>query len=212
MRWKIINVLSTSRSLMLSAITSPLIRQLRWMLIMAVSKRVTAVFSMQLQSRIRMWWTVGRGWKTLVEITSTVDYGDHIATNVHRYISDENFPKADYFNMLSRGHWSIENQLHWNLDVNFLEDACRARKGFAPVNLSTIRKLAMQIIKEHIDKSSLKKRRFKASLSNDYLMNMLLNAKFWCGCSVCCSVCCPVFAGFSINWLHSFHNIYIFAN
>ena len=40
----------------------------------------------------------------------------------------------------------------------------------------------MQITKEHIDKSSLKKRWFKASLSNDYLIDMLLNAKFWYGC------------------------------
>lgn len=63
------------------------------------------------------------------------------------------FPKAAYFDMLARGHWSIENQMHWNLDVSFLEDACRARRGFAVVNLSTIR---MQIIKEHIDEGSLK--------------------------------------------------------
>lgn len=118
------------------------------------------------------------GLKTLIEITSTVDYGDHVATTVRRYISDEDYPKAAYFNMLARGHWSIENQLHWNLDVTFLEDACRARKGYAAINLSTIRKLAMQIIKEHVDKSSLKKRRFKASLSNDYLTDLLLNAKF----------------------------------
>ncbi|MDE6648549.1 MAG: ISAs1 family transposase [Muribaculaceae bacterium] len=97
------------------------------------------------------------GLKTLVEVTSTVDYGDHTATTVRRYISDEDYPKAAYFNMLARGHWSIENQLHWNLDVTFLEDACRARKGYAALNLSTIRKLAMQIIKEHTDKSSLKK-------------------------------------------------------
>lgn len=80
--------------------------------------------------------------------------------------------------MLARGHRSIENLLHRNLDVNFLEDACRAGKGFAAVNLSTIRKLALQIIKKYIDKSSLKKRRFKASLSNDYLKDMMLNAKF----------------------------------
>lgn len=118
------------------------------------------------------------GLKTLIEVTSTVDYGDHIATTVRRYISDEDFPMAAYFNMLARGHWSIENQLHWNLDVTFLEDACRTRKGFAAVNLSTIRKLAMQIIKEHVDWSSLRKRRFKASLSNDYLMDMLLKANF----------------------------------
>ena len=50
------------------------------------------------------------GLRTLVEITSTVDYGDHIATMVRRYISDENFPKATYSNMLARGHRSIENQ------------------------------------------------------------------------------------------------------
>lgn len=118
------------------------------------------------------------GLKTLIEITSTIGYGDHTATTVRHYISDEDFPKAAYFNMLARGHWSIENQLHWILDVAFLEDACRARKGFAAVNLSTIRKLAMQIIKEHIDKSSLKKKRFKASLSNDYLRDLLLNAHF----------------------------------
>ncbi len=118
------------------------------------------------------------GLKTLVEVTSTVDYGDHKATTVRRYISDEDYHKASYFNMLARGHWSIENQLHWNLDVTFLEDACRARKGYVAVNLSTIRKLAMQIIKEHVNKSSLKKRRFKASLSNDYLRNLLLNAHF----------------------------------
>lgn len=108
------------------------------------------------------------GLKTLIEVTSTVDYGTRSATAVRRYIGDEDYPKAAYFNMLARGHWSIENQLHWNLDVTFLEDACRARKGYAALNLSTIRKLAMQIIKEHVDKSSLKKRRFKASLSNDY--------------------------------------------
>ena len=87
------------------------------------------------------------GLKTLVEVTSTVDYGDHTATAGRRYISDEVYPKAAYFNMLARGHWSIENQLHWNLDVTFLEDACRARKGYASLNLSTIRKLAIHVIK-----------------------------------------------------------------
>lgn len=60
----------------------------------------------------------------------------------------------------------------------FIEDACRARRGYTALNLSTIRKLATQIIKEHVDKSSLKKRRFKASLSNDYLTDLLLNANF----------------------------------
>ncbi len=118
------------------------------------------------------------GLRTLAEVTSTVGYGDLTATAVRRYICDEDYPKAAYFNMLARGHWSIENQSHWNLDVTFLEDACRARKVYAAINLSTIRKLAVQIIKEHVDKSSLRKRRFKASLSNDYLTDMILKSKF----------------------------------
>lgn len=118
------------------------------------------------------------GLKTLVEITSTVDYGDRIAKTVRLYISDENFPKAAYFNMLARGHWSIENQLHWNLDVTFKEDASRARKGSAAQNLSTIRKLALQIVKSHNDKRSLRKRRFRAALSQEYLTELLLSAKF----------------------------------
>ena len=117
------------------------------------------------------------GLKTLVEITSTIDYGDHTATTVRRYISDEDFPKAAYFNMLARGHWSIENQLHWCLDVVFKEDASRARRNYAPCNLSAIRKLALQIIKCMDDKASLKKRRFRASLSPDYFIQLLLKAK-----------------------------------
>ena len=107
-----------------------------------------------------------------------MDYGDHTATTVRRYISDEDFPKAAYFNMLARGHWSIENQLHWNLDVTFKEDASRSRKGYAAQILSAIRKLALQVVKGHNDKRSLRKRRFRAALSQDYLMEILLSAKF----------------------------------
>lgn len=117
------------------------------------------------------------GLKTIIEVESTVDYGEHTSKTIRRYISDEDFPKAAYFNMLARGHWSIENQLHWNLDVTFKEDASRARRGYAAQNLSTIRKLALQIIKGHNDKRSLKKRRFCASLSQDYLTELLLSAK-----------------------------------
>lgn len=72
----------------------------------------------------------------------------------------------------------IENQLHWNLDVTFKEDASRSRKGYAAQNLSAIRKLALQVVKGHNDKRSLRKRRFRAALSQDYLMEILLSAKF----------------------------------
>ena len=57
------------------------------------------------------------------------------------------------------------------------EDASRARKGYAAENLSLVRKLALQIVKQHNDKRSIKKRLFRAALSQDYLKEILLNAK-----------------------------------
>lgn len=117
------------------------------------------------------------GLKTIVEITSTVDYGDRTAVTKRYYISDEDYPKAAYYNMLARGHWAIENNLHWMLDVTFKEDASRARKGFASENLFLVMKIALQVVKRHNDKRSIKKRLFRAALSQDYLKEILLNAK-----------------------------------
>lgn len=117
---------------------------------------------------------------TLIRIESIVENkttGEKSHT-IRYYISDEDFPKAAYFNMLARGHWSIENLLHWLLDVAFHEDACRARRGYAPQNLSLLRKMALQCIKEQNDKCSIKKRMFRAALSNDYLITLLNNFKF----------------------------------
>ena len=119
------------------------------------------------------------GLETLAEITSTVEFADGQKTVSKRYyISSEDFPKAAYFNMLARGHWSVENGLHWHLDVTFKEDACRSRKGFAAQNLSCIRKLALQIVKGYRDKRSIRKRLFRAAISQDYLREIISSAKF----------------------------------
>lgn len=79
--------------------------------------------------------------------------------------------------MLARGHWSIENQLHRNLDITFKEDANRAIKGFAAQNPSIIRKTCLTGFKSHNGKRSIRKRRFRASLSQDYLLELLLSAQ-----------------------------------
>jgi hypothetical protein len=55
------------------------------------------------------------------------------------------------------------------LDVTFREDACRARTGNAPLNLSTLRKFALQLLSIQKDKLSLKKRQYKAALDIGYL-------------------------------------------
>jgi predicted transposase YbfD/YdcC len=72
-----------------------------------------------------------------------------------------------------RGHWGIENDLHWHLDVTFAEDACRVRQGHAPRNLSTLRKLALTLLRREPTKMSLPRKRKKAARDDDYLRQLL---------------------------------------
>ncbi len=114
-----------------------------------------------------------KGLETLVKVESERIISDESQIQIRYYLSSEDFNLASYYNDLVRGHWSIENQLHWHLDVTFKEDKCRARKGFAPENLSTLRKLALQIIKSGNDKLNLRKRRLKASYIRKYLEKLI---------------------------------------
>lgn len=116
--------------------------------------------------------------RTLVEISTEVIEGDTTTRTTRHYISDDSFEKAAYYNMLARGHWGIENQLHWHLDVTFHEDASRARKDNAPQNLSMVRKMALQIVKNHQDKRSVRKRMFRAALDQNYFFDLINNAQF----------------------------------
>jgi predicted transposase YbfD/YdcC len=73
-----------------------------------------------------------------------------------------------------RGHWSIENQLHWILDIDFREDDSRIRKDNAPENLAVIRHIALNILKQdkHL-KASIKGKRKCAGWDNSYLVKLL---------------------------------------
>lgn len=73
-----------------------------------------------------------------------------------------------------RGHWSIENSLHWSLDMVFGEDLCRARVGNAAENLNVLRHLAMGLLKhESSVKASLNLKRKRCALSHIYLLKVL---------------------------------------
>jgi predicted transposase YbfD/YdcC len=113
------------------------------------------------------------GLKTLVRVESIRQIKDRKMEETRYYISDEEGLSAAYFNATVRGHWGIENHLHWHLDVTFREDSCRARTGNAPENLATLRKLALQIISEQNDKLSLKKRRLRAAYDTEYLKKLV---------------------------------------
>lgn len=111
--------------------------------------------------------------ETLVQVTAQRTVKGVKTEEIRYYISSDSCNKPLYFNDLAVGHWGIENHLHWHLDVTFNEDACRARTKNAPLNLSTLRKIALHKIGQMNDKKSFKKRRFKAALNDDYLLEVL---------------------------------------
>lgn len=73
-----------------------------------------------------------------------------------------------------RGHWGVENPLHWVLDVNFNEDQSRVRKGYAAENLSRLRRIALNMLqRETRGKRSIRLKRLKAGWDHDYLLQIL---------------------------------------
>jgi predicted transposase YbfD/YdcC len=73
-----------------------------------------------------------------------------------------------------RAHWGIENSLHWVLDVAFDEDGCRIRKDHAPQNFATLRKIALNLLRQDQKvKCGVKGRRKMAGWDDDYLLRIL---------------------------------------
>lgn len=72
-----------------------------------------------------------------------------------------------------RSHWSIENSLHWVLDVTFNEDDARLRVGNSPQNMAVLRHLALNILKNDPSQGSLRQKRYKAALDDAFLFTLL---------------------------------------
>lgn len=83
---------------------------------------------------------------------------------------------AQEFASAVRGHWSIENNLHWQLDVSFHEDACRIRRDHAPANLSVIRRFTLGLLKhETSSRRGIETKRLKCASSDEYREKALFN-------------------------------------
>jgi len=92
---------------------------------------------------------------------------------VRYYILSE-YLSARRFAEAVRGHWGIENSLHWQLDVTFGEDSCRVRQGHADANLSVLRRAALGLLKnEATSKVGVKNRRLRAAWDERYLDKVL---------------------------------------
>jgi predicted transposase YbfD/YdcC len=93
-----------------------------------------------------------------------------------RYFITSLSHKAQQLSQSIRGHWSIENQWHWVLDVEFNEDDSRIRKDNAPENLAIIRHIALNLLKQDkTEKRSIRSKRNRAGWDNNYLLDILTN-------------------------------------
>jgi predicted transposase YbfD/YdcC len=76
-----------------------------------------------------------------------------------------------------RGHWGIENNLHWQLDVSFREDECRVHRDHAPANLSAIRRFTLGLLKRETGcKRGIEIKRLKCAANDEYREKALFNS------------------------------------
>lgn len=117
-------------------------------------------------------WT---GLQTLVMIRRERRIQNRNTQETAFYIASLDAPAERLLNC-TRLHWSIENSLHWVLDVSFHEDHSRVRKNFAPQNLAVIRHIALNLLKaERSTKASIHTKRLRAGWDDDYLRQLLSN-------------------------------------
>lgn len=94
-------------------------------------------------------------------------------TSETRYFLSSLNTDASTFARYIRAHWGIENQLHWCLDVVFNEDASRIRKDHAPRNMSVLRRLALNLLRQEPSKGSLAMKRYRAGLDDQFMLQIL---------------------------------------
>lgn len=96
------------------------------------------------------------------------------ATLERRYYLSSLKLDVETFARAVRGHWGVENKLHWVLDVCFREDQSRARQGYAAENLASLRRLALNLLKqEKTKKRGIRGKMLNASWDHTYLLRLL---------------------------------------
>ena len=114
------------------------------------------------------------GLSSLVTVESQRTIGNKTGSERRYFISSLSGIDAKTIGQMIRSHWGIENKLHWSLDVSFGEDGCRIRKGFGAENVSRLRRIALNLLKqEQTAKCGIKIKRHKAGWDEKYLEKLL---------------------------------------
>lgn len=122
-------------------------------------------------------WFVDKGkWEGLASVgmVEALREIDGQVTQERRYYLSSLKLDVETFARAVRGHWGVENKLHWTMDVCFREDQSRARAGYAAENLATLRRLALNLLKqEKTKKRGIRGKMLNASWNQPYLLKLL---------------------------------------
>jgi len=114
-----------------------------------------------------------KGLQTIAMVQSERRVNGHVSLERRYYLSSLG-SDAEVINAAIRSHWTIENGLHWVLDVSFHEDACRIRKDHAPQNMSLLRRIALNLLgQDKSTKVGISAKRKKAGWDDAYLVKIL---------------------------------------
>ena len=118
----------------------------------------------------------GQEWpqlRSVVKVTGRRETPEEATVQPRYYISSLEASAQRLLETVRR-HWSIENGLHWSLDVTFGEDQCRVRKDHAPQNMAMLRQVAHNLLKrEKSLKAGIQGKRLQAGWREDYLLKVL---------------------------------------
>ena len=112
------------------------------------------------------------GLQSIVMIESVRQIGEKIERETRFYITSLVLV-ASALAPLIRDHWSVENSLHWVLDMVFRDDECRVRKDHAPANFTTIKHMASNLLRNSTAKHSMRLKRKATAWDDEYLASLV---------------------------------------
>jgi predicted transposase YbfD/YdcC len=112
------------------------------------------------------------GLNSVVMVESTRETGTKIERETRFYITSLTLPAGE-IGPLVRDHWAVENSLHWVLDMVFRDDECRVRTDHAPANFTTIKHMALNLIRRAPGKDSMRLKRKVAAWDDEFLASVI---------------------------------------
>ena len=112
------------------------------------------------------------GLASLVIVQSTREIGDKVERETRFYITSLTL-LAVHIGTFVRAHWAVENSLHWVMDMAFRDDECRLRTDNAPANFTTLKHIALNLLRRAKTKDSIRLRRKLAAWDDEFLVSLV---------------------------------------